>query len=401
MASQWFCKVLGQEIGPVRFNEMAEMVRAGTLKKDDPVRREGTSEWTRAGEVIGLFRAAAKEATQARPDTEGEPQPVPAPGKSKEAERPSAAPRQFGRRRVLLAGGLVAGLVLLVAGVSAWRASRRERFPEPRRTGVRVVQEDLLAPLVAKRSSTASTPVPNDPVPQPAGDEAGGLKDRFTLDFREEFETQAIELIAMMTPGADTTTRPSAVEQFAVEPAGVRVTIPNGSPVGYSGGNLRIRLGGDFQITARYTILNLEPPTGGYGTGVGISVEETGGERAALQRMIRVEEGHVFLGVRGERREGGAYGYRSQFHDTSSEALSGWMRLERVGSRIRYQIAGPHSERFVQIHEAEFPPGEVIKVLFKAQTGHSPTAVDVVWSYYDVQAEQIVKEFSPAKESGT
>jgi len=393
MASQWFCKVLGQEIGPVGFREMVEMVRAGTLKEDNRIRRDGTSQWIGAKEVIGLFRAAAKEPAQGAPSAKTEPKPIEAAGKTKQASGAPVQPRRAGRRRVLLAAGLVVGLVLLVVGVSAWRATRRERFPEPRRSGVPVVQEDLLAPIAANRASTASIPVPKDPVPQAAGDDVAGLKDRFTLDFRKDFETQAIEPIAMMTPGADTTLRPSAVEQFAVEPAGVRVTIPNGSPVGYSGGSLRIRLRGDFQITARYTILNLEPPTGGYGTGVGISVEETGGERAALQRMIRVEEGHVFLGVRGERREGGAYAYRSQFHDTSSEALAGWMRLERVGSSIRYQIAAPHGERFVQIHEAAFPPGDVVKVLFKAQTGHSPTAVDVVWSYYDVHAEEIIKEY--------
>ena len=399
MASQWFCNVLGQQIGPVSFREMAGMVRARTLKEDDPVRREGTSQWIRAREVIGLFRAAAKEPAQARPETKAEPPPVEIPGKPKQAERPPAKPPRLGRRRALLAGGLVVGLVLLVAGVTAWRASRRERFPEPRRTGVRVVQEDLLAPLLAKRASTTSTPVPSDPVPQPAGDDASGLKDRFTLDFREDFETQAVELVLLMRSGTDKTTRPSPVEQFSVEPAGVRVTIPNGSTAGYCAGDLRILLRGDFQVTARYTILNLQQPEGGHGTGVGISVQETGGERAALERKIGMPNRHAFLGVRGERQEKGGYRYRVQSHDTSSEALSGWMRLVRMGSRIRYQIAGPHTERFVQIHEADFPSGEVIKVLFKAQTGGSPTAVDVVWSYYDVQAEQIVKEYAPAKGS--
>ncbi len=304
-----------------------------------------------------------------------------------------AVPRRFGRRRVLLAGGLVLALVLLAAGVSAWRAIRPGRSPETHGPRLRVDEEDLLVPLAANRSSTASIPVPSDPVPQPAGDDARGLTDRFTLDFREDFEAQAVGLTAQTTPDADATLQPSALEQFAVEPAGVRVTIPSGSPVTYCGGDLRIRLRGDFQITARYTILNLEPPTEGHGTGIGIEVEEAQGERAALERMIRVEEGNVFLGVRGERREDGEYDYRSQFHGTSSEALSGWMRLARVGSRIRYQIAAPHGERFVQIHEAGFPSGEVVKFLFKAQTGYSPTAVDVVWSYYDVQAENIFKKY--------
>ena len=133
MASQWFCKVLGQEVGPVSFREMAEMVRAGTLKEDDPVRREGTSRWTRAREVIGLFRAAAKEPAPTPPQAKPEPQPVRAPGKTREAGHPPAEPSRIGRRRALLAGGLVFALVLLVAGISAWRATRRETFPEPGR----------------------------------------------------------------------------------------------------------------------------------------------------------------------------------------------------------------------------------------------------------------------------
>jgi hypothetical protein len=196
MASQWSCKLLGQEVGPVSFREMAEMVRAGTLKEDDPVRRQGTSEWTRAREVIGLFRVAAKEPPAATPKPQAEPQRAEAPGK-----------------------------------------------PKP----------------------------------------------------------------------------------------------------------------------------------------------------AALHRTIRKRDEHFFDGTIGERREEGGYVYRRQKHDTSSEALSGWMRIVRAGNSVRFQIAGPHAERFTQIREAEFPPDEVVKVMFKAQTRGSPTAVDVVWSCLDVQAEKIIK----------
>jgi hypothetical protein len=131
MASKWLCKVLGQQVGPVSFREMAEMVRSGTLKEDDPVRREGASQWTRAGEVIGLFRAAAKEPAQARPESKAEPKPVQASGKTKQAEPPSAKPRRIGRGRVLLASGLVLALLLLVVGVSTWRRTRTPTFPEP------------------------------------------------------------------------------------------------------------------------------------------------------------------------------------------------------------------------------------------------------------------------------
>ena len=392
MASRWFCKVLGQQVGPVSFREMAEMVRSGTLKEDDPVRREAASEWTPARKVIGLFRAAAKEAAQATPEAKAAPKRAQAPGKPKRAEPPPRETRPIGRRRVLLAGGLVVALVLLVAGVSAWRASRRERFPEPFRASVHVVKEDLLAPVVAERSRTASTPVPNDPVPQPAADDVAGLKARFTLDFREDFETQAIKPFAKARGGADAAITLSPVDPFSFDPAGLQMSISGGGPVGYCGCHLRVRLEGDFRVTARHTILDLEPATS-TGAGIGILVQDARGTLAALHRTVRKRDEHFFDGTFGERREEGGYDYRKHVHDTSSEALSGWMRLERVGSSIRFQIASPHSERFVQIHEGEFSQGEVVKIMFKAQTRGSPTAVDVVWSQLDVQAEKIVKAY--------
>ncbi len=393
MASQWFCKVLGQQIGPVGFREMVEMVRAGTLKENDAVRRDGTSQWTRAREVTGLFRAAEKESAQARAEVKPESVPLKTSGKTKETTAPPSEPRRIGRRRALLAGGLVFALLLLVVGVTAWRANRRERFPEPIRRGPRVVHDDLLAPLAAKRSATPSTPVPNDPVPRPASGDARGLKARLILDFREDFETQAIVLLSERSPGADAAIPPATVEHFTFDPAGMRVTMPHGSPLQFCCGYPRVRVRGDFQVTAQYTILEMEPPTGRHGTGVGISVQDTDGERASVRRVFRVREGHVFSAVRAERREDGEYRYRRHYQDTSSDVLSGWMRLERVGSSIRYQIAAPHSERFVQIHEDAFPTNDMVRAVFKTQTDGSSAAVDVVWSYFDVQAEEIVKEY--------
>ena len=387
MASQWLCKVLGQEVGPVSFREMADMVRAGTLKEDDPVRREGASQWTRAREVIGLFRAAAKEPARARREAKTEPQPVQAPGKPKQAERPSAEPPRVGRRRVLLGVGLVVGLVLLVVAVSVWRANRRERFPEPSRAPPPVVQPDLLGSLVANRSSTASSPVPSDPVPEPVSADASQLEARLTLDFREDFETQSIELVGGSPPD----------QHFTIEPGGLRITVPDGSDAHYFAADARIRVKGDFRITARYVILDMPPPQGGFGPGVSLWVEDAQGERAAVERRLREREGHVFAGYRGRCQEDGTYLHSAPFHETSSEAMSGWMRLARVGKEIRYQVAGPHVQRFTQIHEEEFTEDEVARVRVVVQTGGSPTAVDAVCSYLDVQAEELVKTYSPTK----
>ena len=145
MASQWFCKVLGQEVGPLGFRDLVEMVRAGTLKEGDAVRRQGTSEWTLARDVIGLFRAAQKQKAEPVPsEAKAKPRGVrtPTPGKARpertptptavqSGERPGAKPRRIRRRHVLLTSGIVLALLLLTVLVSVWRSRQSERFPEP------------------------------------------------------------------------------------------------------------------------------------------------------------------------------------------------------------------------------------------------------------------------------
>ena len=90
MASQWFCRVLGQVVGPVSFRDLREMVRAGTLSEDDPVRRKESSRWAPAREVVGLFRAAEKPPAEVMPpERETEPEPTQAPSGSDDAARPA------------------------------------------------------------------------------------------------------------------------------------------------------------------------------------------------------------------------------------------------------------------------------------------------------------------------
>ncbi len=100
MASQWFCKVLGQEIGPVGFPDLVEMVRSGTLKEADPIRRDAATEWIRAEEVIGLFRATANEPAKALPAAApAAAKPVSAPAKAEAAKPTTARPGRIGKRR--------------------------------------------------------------------------------------------------------------------------------------------------------------------------------------------------------------------------------------------------------------------------------------------------------------
>ena len=58
MATRWFQKQGGREIGPFGFQELAAMLRAGTLHEDDRVRMEHGTQWIAARDVLGLLRTA-------------------------------------------------------------------------------------------------------------------------------------------------------------------------------------------------------------------------------------------------------------------------------------------------------------------------------------------------------
>jgi hypothetical protein len=350
MPSQWFCRVLGEQIGPVSFRELAEMVRAGTLKETDPVRREAASEWTRAKEVIGLLRAAeTKPAPGAASGAQVDPQPASAPPQPDAAKSPAARPRRIGNRRVLVAVGIVA-LGLLAALISAWRSSRREKFPEPRG----------LQPADAPRSTAVQSP------------------GRFVWDFRQGVDEGNMALL----PGS------SFEEVRQATPEGFRCTLPPGfDPVRYCGLRLRFDLRGDFEITAGFQILSLPPGERGTHPGAKICLRDGQQEGAILERL-HLHDGTKNFSACRVRAKGEEKVYDCR--NTPTEATSGRLRLRRAGTMIHYLFAPGDSKEFVELWATDFPETEIQQVELAAQAGGAPTGIDVLWTDLDVQADALV-----------
>ena len=59
MVAEWYCQVMGSEVGPLTQRELVDMVRNHRINPEDLVRRNESS-WVAAFEVRGLFEAAAK-----------------------------------------------------------------------------------------------------------------------------------------------------------------------------------------------------------------------------------------------------------------------------------------------------------------------------------------------------
>ncbi len=55
MATQWFCKIMGDEQGPLTAGELQAIAHSGRLSIDDLVRKHADGTWVRAENVVGLF----------------------------------------------------------------------------------------------------------------------------------------------------------------------------------------------------------------------------------------------------------------------------------------------------------------------------------------------------------
>ena len=60
---EWYCRLLGQELGPMTFEELQRMAHTGALHNDDDVRHGSSEPWDKAGRTRGLkFTKVATDA---------------------------------------------------------------------------------------------------------------------------------------------------------------------------------------------------------------------------------------------------------------------------------------------------------------------------------------------------
>jgi len=59
MSVEWFCRLMGTEMGPYTSSQLIEMARSHRLTPDDSVRKGAEGNWVDAHRVKGLFEDAA------------------------------------------------------------------------------------------------------------------------------------------------------------------------------------------------------------------------------------------------------------------------------------------------------------------------------------------------------
>src|SRR5262245_31934590 len=80
MSTQWFCRIMGEEWGPMSALELVTVARRGRLTRNDLVRHGRDGNWVRAEIVDGLFNTAPTAPTATSKRLAVVPRP-PAPAK--------------------------------------------------------------------------------------------------------------------------------------------------------------------------------------------------------------------------------------------------------------------------------------------------------------------------------
>ena len=147
MALKWYCKGKKKDYGPFSFQDLVKFIRAGRLTEDHLVKREHSTRWMKARDVVGLFQVAIRpegrvyagpeEARQEESDDATSDSRSTTDSDSKllelaaaavrEPHYPSGRKRLVTRRRVVFA--LTTAVLLVATAVFGLRARENRRFP--------------------------------------------------------------------------------------------------------------------------------------------------------------------------------------------------------------------------------------------------------------------------------
>jgi hypothetical protein len=75
MAVEWFCQLMGSELGPFSASQIVDMARKRQITPEDMIKKGRDGEWVPAYRVKGLFEAASRPVPAQAKDRAGQPAP--------------------------------------------------------------------------------------------------------------------------------------------------------------------------------------------------------------------------------------------------------------------------------------------------------------------------------------
>jgi hypothetical protein len=189
----------------------------------------------------------------------------------------------------------------------------------------------------------------------------------------QTFNGQRYDLKKFRPTGANT------AKSIQPETQGLRIRLPanrpNTLPVGLIA---RSGIRGDFEITLSFEVLKVDRPTQGHGAGISIWITlPTPTRDAATLAWLFNPDGERFLVA--NRAANAASGER-EYHGATPVPTNisfGRLRLARKDATLTYAVAEGASRDFQEIYQTEWSSADVETIRFAADTGGSPTSVDV------------------------
>jgi serine/threonine-protein kinase len=184
---------------------------------------------------------------------------------------------------------------------------------------------------------------------------------------------------------------PDVGQVARVDAQGLRFTLPAARDnLGMVGVELPARLGGDFEVTLGYEVLNVPNPGPPLGAGVQLLVKfDSPAVAGALVTRMQKTRGPTFGAnflARGPDGE-------EQFHgllNTDAQAPKGRLRLARTGSKLAYAVADGDAD-IHRIQDLEVGTGDVTTVRVQCGTVQAAVPLDVRLIDLGIRADRMPK----------
>lgn len=175
---------------------------------------------------------------------------------------------------------------------------------------------------------------------------------------------------------------------FTPTPEGLEINLSERSSTPITAGQeARIKVEGDFDITAEYEILDLPKPGGGYGAGLTLTISDESDRWLSFQRVRATDDRVVYITHLAVPEGPGKHHHMSDA--TPTTAMSGKLRLQRRGNVLSYLVAEEGANEFALIKKIEFSKDPLKTVQFLAQNGNHPNKVRVLLKGFSITADQL------------
>jgi serine/threonine protein kinase len=198
-------------------------------------------------------------------------------------------------------------------------------------------------------------------------------------DFRQDFRTLNLNSPYLRVVG----------RAGQADDRGVRLTLPaSEGKQPHSGFMTLFAVRGDFDATFSYEVLRADRPATGYGVGVSLYavIDTKTNDAVSLARRVMPDGTTVFFSDRLKPTDGRTV---HQYKSIPSVSPAGKVRLQRVGSTIRYLVADGTDADFVQMDEQEFGTADVADMQVGGDAGGSEAALDARLLSFAVHAAEL------------